>query len=55
MSATMNERMTEVERAVQNQSASPATSVEQNQAIHEDIVGLTLELKLASRGDDSVF
>ena len=36
----MNERMIEVERAVQTQSASPATSVEQNQAIREDIVRL---------------
>ena len=38
VSATLNERMAEIERAVQTQSALPATSVEQNQAIHEDIV-----------------
>ena len=36
VSATLNERMAEVERAVQTQSASPATSAEQNQATHED-------------------
>ena len=40
MSARLNERMTEVERAVQTQSTSPATLVERNQAIHEDIIRL---------------
>ena len=49
ISATLNERMTEVERAVQTQSTSPATSVEQNQAIHEDIQKLDSRIEAGFR------
>ena len=40
VSATLTERMAEVERAVQTRSASPATTVEQNPTLHEDIARL---------------
>ena len=40
LSVTLTERMAEVERSVQTRSASPATTVEQNPTIHEDIARL---------------
>ena len=40
VSATLDERVAEVERVVQTRSASPATSVEQNPALHGDIARL---------------
>ena len=40
VSAMLNERVAEVERVVQTRSASPATTVEQNPTIHEDIAKL---------------
>ena len=40
ISATLNERVAEVERVVQTRSASPATTVEQNPTLHEDIARL---------------
>ena len=39
-SATLNERVPEVERLMQFRSASPATTVEQNPTFHEDIARL---------------
>ena len=49
MSATLNDRLTELERAVQTQSATPAASVEQNQAIHEEIIRLDARIEAGLR------
>ena len=45
VSATLNERVAEVERVVQTRSTLPATTVEQNPTFHEDIPRLDARIE----------
>ena len=49
VSATLSERVADVERAMQTQSATPATTLEPNPTIHEDIARLGSKIEAGFR------
>ena len=49
VSATLSERVAEVERAMQTQSATPAITVEPNPTTHEDIARLNSKIEAGFR------